>query len=106
MLHLVRYKLKPEHAADNDRLVRGVFEALQALQPSGLRYAALKSDDGLSFVHVVSHESDTSRAALTGLPAFKAFSAGVRERCDEPPAFTELSVVGSYRLFGNTEGHE
>ena len=103
MIRLVRYKVKPEHAADNERLVRAVFEALHALAPDGLRYATLKSDDGLTFMHLVSHESEASRDTLTGLPAFKAFSAGVRDRCDEPPAFTELSVVGSYGLFERSE---
>ena len=103
MIRLVKYKVKPQHAADNERLVRSVFEALHALAPGGVRYATFKGDDGLTFMHLVSHESDANRDLLTGLPAFKAFSAGVRDRCDEPPAFTELSLVGAYGVFGGAE---
>jgi hypothetical protein len=31
---------------------------------------------------------------------FKAFSAGVQQRCDELPVTTEWSEVGSYAFFG------
>jgi hypothetical protein len=99
MIRLVRYKVKPEQAAENERLVRAVFDVLRDLKPQGLRYTTLKADDGLTFVHLVSHESDSSRDTLTSLPAFKAFSAGVRDRCTEPPLITELNVVGSYGFF-------
>jgi len=37
---------------------------------------------------------------LTGLSAFKAFQAGLKERCVEPPVFTELSPVDSYSAVG------
>ena len=36
---------------------------------------------------------------LTSLPAFKAFSAGVKERCVEPPVRVELTEIGSYGFF-------
>lgn len=103
MIRLVRYKVKPQQAAENERLVRAVFAALREMKPAGLRYATLKADDGLTFMHLVSHESEASRDVLTSLPAFKAFSSGVRDRCDEPPVFTELSVVGSFELFDGGE---
>jgi hypothetical protein len=105
MIRLVKYTVKPQHAAENERLVRAVFEALHAAQPDGLRYSSLKGDDGVTFMHLVSHESESSRDVLTTLPAFKAFLAGLRDRCAEAPAFTELNAVGSYRLFDSAEVH-
>ncbi len=32
---LVRYKIKPEHAAENERLVRAVYDELQRTEPEG-----------------------------------------------------------------------
>jgi hypothetical protein len=100
MKHMVSYKLKADRVAENERLVRAVFEALKQQQPKGLSYATFRQADGLSFVHIVSHEEADGSNALTSLPAFKAFAAGVKERCDEPPVRVELTEIGSYGFFG------
>jgi hypothetical protein len=49
---MVRYRVKPEHAAANEALVRAVYEELAQTQPDGLQYATYKLDDGVSFVRV------------------------------------------------------
>ena len=100
MKHMVRYKLKADRVADNERLAAAVFDALRQAQPPGLRYATFKLADGLSFVHLVSHDEPDGANALTSLPAFKAFADGVRDRCDEPPVRTELTEIGAYGFFG------
>ena len=100
MKHMVRYKLKADRVAENERLARAVYDALQAARPAGLRYATFRLDDGVSFMHIVSHEEADGSNALTSLPAFKAFAAGVKERCDEPPVTTQLTEIGSYGFFG------
>jgi quinol monooxygenase YgiN len=92
---MVRYKVKPEQVARNEELVRAVYEELHRVEPGGLRYATFKLPDGVTFVHLAD-TADGEDNPLTGLAAFKAFSAGVRERCDEPPVVSELSEVGSY----------
>jgi hypothetical protein len=53
----------------------------------------------VSFIHIVSHDEPDGSNALTSLPAFKAFSAGVRERCETPPVRVELTEIGSYGFF-------
>ena len=100
MKHMVRYKLKPDRVAENERLARGVFDALRQSRPPGLRYATFRLADGVSFMHLVSHEEPDGANALTSLPAFKAFAEGVKERCDEPPVRVELTEIGSYGFFG------
>ena len=100
MKHMVSYKLKADRVSENVRLVEAVFEALKQAQPSGLRYATLRLDDGVSFVHIVSHAEADGSNALTALPAFKAFAAGIKERCDEPPVRVGLKVIGAYGFFG------
>jgi len=96
MKHMVRYTLKPECVAENERLAAAVYEALHAARPAGLRYATFRLGDGVSFMHVVSHEAGEGVNALTSLPAFQAFAAGGKERCVEPPQRTELTEIGSY----------
>jgi hypothetical protein len=90
---MVRYKVKPERAAENEALVRAVYEELAQTQPEGLQYATYKLDDGVSFVHVARSSGDV----LTQVAAFQRFQEDIRERCDEPPVVAELSEVGSYR---------
>jgi hypothetical protein len=97
---MVRYRVKAGRAAENERYIASVFEQLDRERPSGIRYASFKLDDGVSFVHIVSQEADDSRNPLAELSAFKAFTAGVKDRCEEPPIAEELNEIGSYRLFG------
>jgi hypothetical protein len=42
---IVVYKAKPEHNAENERLLKGLFAELQTQQPAGLRYMAAKLPD-------------------------------------------------------------
>jgi len=49
---VIRYRTKPEHADENERLIRGVFAELAEDRPDGLHYATFRLDDGVSFVHV------------------------------------------------------
>lgn len=95
---MVRYRVKPDRVDENEALVRGVYEELQRAQPAGFRYATLKLPDGKSFVHIA--EAEEGANPLSGLAAFQRFQEGMGERCDEPPAVSDLTQIGSYRLFG------
>ena len=100
MKHMVSYKLKPERVAENEGLVVAVFESLKQARPAGLRYATFRLGDGVSFVHIVSHEEADGVNALTALSAFKAFTAGIKDRCEIQPHRVDLTEVGSYGFFG------
>ena len=95
---MVRYKVKADRAAENEKFIADVFEELKRGQPSGLHYAAFKLDDGVSFVHVVSEETGGG-VRLSEFPAFKAFTAAIRDRCEELPIATPLNEIGSYKFF-------
>jgi len=99
MKHMVSYKLKPECLQEHEQLAAAVYEALAQSRPSGLGYATLKLEDGVSFIHLVSHQETDGNNALTALPAFKAFAVGVRDRCETPPVRVELTELGSYEFF-------
>lgn len=97
---MVRYQVKPDRVTENEQLIRGVYAELEALDPDGFHYATFLLDDGVSFVHLASTESDDGPSPLQGLAAFQRFQEGLAERCDEPPTFAQLREVGSFHLFG------
>ena len=96
---MVKYKVKPDRAAENERYIKAVFAQLERDRPAGLRYASFKLDDGLGFVHIASIETSDGSNPLTALEPFKAFVAQIQDRCDEPPVTTTLNEIGSYRFF-------
>ena len=93
---IVRYKVKPERVAEHETLLRAVFDELGRSKPEGLRYGAFKQADGVSFVHVAFMTAEKN--PLEGVSAFKAFTSGVKERCDEPPVTAELAELGLFGL--------
>jgi hypothetical protein len=97
---MVRYKVKPDRVEENEALIRAVYDELQRTEPAGLRYATFRLDDGVSFVHLASVETEDGRNPLSGVKAFNEFTANARDRCDEPPVTTELREIGSFNLFG------
>jgi hypothetical protein len=53
----------------------------------------------VSFVHIASIETADGRNPLAQSSAFKAFQAGINDRCEVPPIAVDLTEVGSYRFF-------
>ena len=94
---VVRYQVEPEQAEENQRLVEAVFAELAERRPRGFRYQALRLDDGVSFVHVVTEHDVPDPDSLQDLPAFRAFVAGIGDRCAVQPESTPATVVGDYR---------
>ncbi len=95
---MVRYKVKPEHAKQNEELVRRVYEELHSARPNGLRYATFVEEDGVSFVHFASIETDNGQNPLADVEAFRAFQKDIGDRCDEPPKAVNLRGVGSFGI--------
>ena len=92
---MVRYKVLPDRAGENESLVKAVYEQLARERPEGLHYATFKLPDGVSFMHVV-FETDQPGRILNEVAAFKAFTAEIEGRCEEPPVATEVTLIGSY----------
>jgi hypothetical protein len=92
---MVRYKVKAGRAAENEELVRAVYDELRSSEPAGIRYSTFALADGVSFVHVAAIE-DEEHNPLARVQAFKRFQENIGERCEEPPVVSELREVGSY----------
>ena len=101
---VVRYRTTEDQADENQALVEAVFDELQANQPEGLRYATFRLEDGVSFVHVASVETDDGSSPLEHIEAFRTFSQGVGGRCEEGPVVQTATLVGSYRLVEPNDG--
>jgi len=54
---IVRYTVKPGQEGVNEKLVRVVCDELHHTQPTGLRYATFRLDDGRTFAHVAVDET-------------------------------------------------
>jgi hypothetical protein len=93
---VIRYRTKPEHADENERLIRDVFTELAGEEPEGLRYATFRLEDGVSFVHVAVVDGEEN--PLASSPAFAAFQAGIGERCAEGPVPADATAIGNFRL--------
>jgi hypothetical protein len=94
---MVRYRVHPDRVAENEQLIRSVYDELAASQPDGLHYATFKLSDGVTFVHLAQHGEPNPLGAIA---AFQRFQEGIQARCAEPPVVTELDEIGSYRVFG------
>lgn len=92
---IVDYTVKPEMAEENARLVRAVFEELNAKRPAGLRYMSLRADEG-RFLHFVGQAA--TAPALTQFEAFRAFQSDFAERCLIRPQVSNLELVGNYAM--------
>jgi hypothetical protein len=100
MKSLIRYKTKPEFASENQRLVEKVYSELNARNPGGVHYATFRLADGVTFLHLFTTDSDDGAKTLSGIAAFAEFQRGLSERCAEGPVAQDVTVVGSYRVFG------
>lgn len=95
---MVRYKVRPEAAAQNEALVRRVYDELHQAAPDGIRYATFALEDGVSFVHFASFDAEHGENPLMQFAAFRAFVEGIGERCDEQPQVTPLRPIGAFGL--------
>jgi hypothetical protein len=94
---VVRYKVKPECAAENTRQIKNVFQELAEKALPGVRYATLQSDDGW-VTHFTVVDGDGVNP-ITTLDSFREYVGGVRSRLVDPPVQSnDVKVVGNYRM--------
>ena len=96
---IVRYKVKEDRAQENIDYIKAVFSSLENSKPEGLRYASFQLEDGLSFIHIASIETEDGSNPLAALEEFKQFTNDIASRCDEPPAASGAATIGAYRVF-------
>ena len=95
---VVRYTTAPDRADENQGLIEQVFAELNSDRPDGLRYMSVRLEDGVTFVHVASVETDDSVNPLVSSPAFAEFQREIASRIVEGPVAMQGTVVGVYGL--------
>lgn len=95
---IVRYRLKPECAAENRALIDKVFAELHASNPPGLHYSVFRGSDSVTHFHVATVDPAAGENPLRKSPAFAAFSANVADRCVEPPAPMDVEQIAAYQF--------
>ena len=95
---IVTYTVKQDRVAENEKLVRAVYEELHEIGNPDVHYATFKKEDGRTFVHIAFFPDKEAQAVLGSTAAFQAFQADIQDRCETPPDAQPLSPVGSYNL--------
>jgi hypothetical protein len=96
---MIQAEIKPEYVEELEQSAAAMFAALAATGPSGVRYASCRFDDGVTFVALLEVEVGTENP-LPGIAEFRDFQAGLEHWTAAPPRVHQITVVGSYRLFG------
>jgi hypothetical protein len=95
---LTRYRVKPDHLDQHERLIEAVFAELEATDADGFTLKVFRFDDGLTHLHVVvTHDDVEVPDDLEQMPSFRVFAAGWPERCEEPPDIHGATVLGGWR---------
>lgn len=95
---MIRSKVKPEHGAEVERAVQGLFAAIERASPEGIRYASTRLADQLTYVAFLQVDDGVDNP-LPSLPELGDFQENLKQWLAEPPQPEQLTVVGSYRLF-------
>jgi hypothetical protein len=93
---LVRYTARDDKTAENEALIRAVFDELRSSAPAGLHYNAFRVADTSSFVHLATIDTADGSNPLVKLEAFKHFTRALGERCTEVPVAIDLVCVDGY----------
>jgi hypothetical protein len=94
---VVQYRVMPERADENQQLIEAVFAELESRQPEGSTYKAIRLDDGVSFIRIVTEQDSANPDSLQAVPAIQGFVADIGSRCDVPPVAKGASIVGRFR---------
>ena len=89
---IIRYRTKPDQADANAELVRAVYAELHHTRPDGFRYATLRLDDQVTFLHIVQSEHDPS--PILAVKAFGEFQADIAA----DPATNTIYVTSEFSL--------
>jgi hypothetical protein len=95
---VVTYQLRPEAMDEHVRLIEAVFEELRSERRTDVGYDVLRLADGVTFVHVATHDTADGSSPLPQLDAFQAFSADLGSRVATPPAPSAADVIGSHHV--------
>ncbi|MFL6071265.1 MAG: hypothetical protein ACJ72Y_08270 [Actinomycetes bacterium] len=101
---VVSYQVQPEFYDEHVALIQGIFQQLQEERPSDLEYKVVCLEDGVSFVHVSTADTDDLSNPLPKLEAFQQFAKDLGSRVATSPEPKSAQIIGSYQADGTPIG--
>jgi hypothetical protein len=101
---VVSYQVRPEAMVEHVRLIKAIFEQLQAERPSNVEYKVTCLEDGVSFVHVSTADTPDGSNPLPELASFRQFGQDLAARVATPPVAAAAEIIGSYQPAGPALG--
>ncbi|MBP2371923.1 hypothetical protein [Pseudonocardia parietis] len=97
---MVQFSVEPANVGEIESAAETMCAALKDANLSGVRFAACKLADGVSFLNVVQLENQTPNP-LPGLQAAREFQQLMAARAlgHQPPVAAQVTVLGSHHLF-------
>jgi hypothetical protein len=95
---MVHAKVKPEFVDDVEEAAQKMFAAIDAVQLKGIKYAAGRLPDGVTFVALLALD-DATENPLAAMPEFREFQEHLVDWRAEAPVVEPVTIVGSYNLF-------
>ncbi len=95
---MVTSKVKEENVADAQAAIDKLMQALEQAQPAGVRYAATRLSDGVTFLALLELEPGQEHPLRT-FPAYVKLLENFEPWRAEPATAEHMTVLGSYRLF-------
>lgn len=97
-VQMVRFTTTEVNIAGIEKAVAAMFAAIDEAQPPGIRYAAGRLADGLTFPLILDL-ADGVEHPLPSIPEARAFQQQMCAWATEPPTSQPITVLRSYRLF-------
>lgn len=97
-VQMVRFTTTETHVAEVEAAIGSMIAAIDHARPAGTRYAAVRLDDGVTFLLVL-ELADGVENPLPSIAEARAFQQQLPTWATRPPAPEPVTVVGSYGLF-------
>jgi hypothetical protein len=98
-LQIVRFTALHDQVAEVEKGIERLFDAVNTVEPQGMRYLATRSMDGPDFLLML-HLADGASNPLPGLPEAAAFRQDMPGWTLTPPDAEPMAVLGNYRMLG------
>ena len=93
---VVTYEIKPASKDVHIGLINEVFEQLKLNNLKDVDYKVFCLNDGVTFTHISTFQSEDGSNPIVKLKAFQDFSKSLSDRVVSPPKVETVTLVGDY----------
>jgi len=93
---MVTYEIKPLLKEAHVGLINEVFAQLKIAKLENFDYKVLCSNDGVTFTHISTFQSEDGTNPISQLKAFQDFGNSLQDRVVSPPKAESVTLIGNY----------